>query len=367
MKKTVKTWGTLAILVLWLGLAVWAWIKPTTEISEAERRKLASFPTLSLSSVMNGSFAGGFDSYATDQFPLRELFRGLKSRFHMNILGQLDNNDIYLADGYSAKIEYPLNAASVTHAKDRIQFVANKYLADTDCTVVLSIVPDKGYYLAGQNRYPALDYDALVEQVRLFWDFDRYANLFDALTLEDYYRSDTHWRQEAIVPAADVLCQALDIPLASQQDYRQVTIDVPFYGVYRGQAALPMAAETIITLRNGMLDDCKVFNYETNRYAAIYDESKITSRDLYDIYLSGAAALLRIENPAQNNERELVVFRDSFGSSIIPLLVHGYETVTVVDTRYMNPDILGQFIAFTDQDVLFLYSTTVLNNSAALK
>ena len=367
MEKAIKKWGILAVLLLWLGLSVWAVLKPPTDISEAERRKLAQFPALSISSVLNGSFTGGFESYATDQFPLREAFRELKSRFHLNILGQLDNNDIYVVSGYAAKIEYPLNHSSLTHAKERIAYIYSKYLADSDCKTLLSIVPDKGYYLADTNGYPALDYDSLVGEIRSAINFDQYVDIFDALSEEDYYRSDTHWRQEEILPAADLLCQALDIPRSSEQDYKKVSIDKPFYGVYRGQAALKLEADTIVTLRNSMLDSCKVFNYETNSYAAIYDETKLNSRDLYDIYLSGATALLRIENPMQNNDRELIVFRDSFGSSIIPLLVHGYETVTVVDTRYMSPDILGQFIEFDDQDVLFLYSTTVLNNSSALK
>jgi hypothetical protein len=367
MNQKSKKWGILCILALWLGLSVFAWLKPTTEISEAERRKLATFPTLSVSSLLNGNFASGFENYATDQFPLREFFRDLKSKFQLNILGQLDNNDIYVVDGYAAKIEYPLDGASLNHAAERIHYIFAKYLKNTDCDVLLSIVPDKGYYLSATNGYPTLDYDSLVQQIASSADFDTYVSLFERLKLDSYYHSDTHWRQESILSAADALCEALDIPRASEQNYRQVPIDVPFYGVYRGQAALDLPTETITTLRSDILDNCRVFNYETNRYTSIYDETKLGSRDLYDIYLSGAAALLRIENPTQNNGRQLVVFRDSFGSSMIPLLVHGYETVFVVDTRYMSPDILGQFIEFDDQDVLFFYSTTVLNNSSALK
>lgn len=367
MKNTVRKWSIIALLALWLGLSLFAWIKPATDISEAERRKLAQFPQISLSGILSGSFTGGFESYATDQFPLREFFRGVKSRFHMQFLGQLDNNDIYVADGFAAKIEYPLNYGSLNHAKERIGYVYNKYLRDTDCHVALSIVPDKGYYLAQANGYPALDYDALVRNIRGAAAFDSFVDLFGTLQADDYYKTDTHWRQESILDAADALCKALGIPLASEMQFEEKVIDKPFYGVYKGQAALPMDPEQIVTLRNDILDGCRVFNYETNSYAPIYDESKLTSRDLYDIYLSGATALLRIENPGQNNGRQLVVFRDSFGSSMVPLLVHGYETVTLVDTRYMSPDILGQFVEFTNQDVLFLYSTTVMNNSSALK
>ena len=85
------------------------------------------------------------------------------------------------------------------------------------------------------------------------------------------------------------------------------------------------------------------------------------------MYLSGARALLTIENPAADSDRELIVFRDSFGSSLAPLLVQGYARVTLVDIRYLQPELLGQLLDFHGQDVLFLYSTLVLNSAGAIK
>ena len=78
-------------------------------------------------------------------------------------------------------------------------------------------------------------------------------------------------------------------------------------------------------------------------------------------------SLLTIENPLAETDRELVIFRDSFGSSIAPLLVPGYAKVTLADIRYLPSSQIGKFITFTDQDVLFLYSAPVLNNSDTLK
>ena len=77
--------------------------------------------------------------------------------------------------------------------------------------------------------------------------------------------------------------------------------------------------------------------------------------------------MLTIENPDYNGTRELIVFRDSYGSSLIQLLVTGYSKVTVVDTRYISPKLLNQYIEFKDQDVLFMYSTLIINNSTTLK
>ena len=61
------------------------------------------------------------------------------------------------------------------------------------------------------------------------------------------------------------------------------------------------------------------------------------------------------------------MFRDSFGSSIAPFFIDGYSQITLVDTRYISPSLLGDYVDFTDCDVLFLYSTLVLNKSQSLK
>ncbi len=84
------------------------------------------------------------------------------------------------------------------------------------------------------------------------------------------------------------------------------------------------------------------------------------------MFLSGPVSIQTIENP-QGPDRELLVFRDSFGSSLTPLLVQDYSKVTLIDTRYVPTDYLGKFLDFHGQDVLMLYSPMVLNNSAMLK
>jgi hypothetical protein len=120
-------------------------------------------------------------------------------------------------------------------------------------------------------------------------------------------------------------------------------------------------------MENPALADCKVYNYETGKYGSVYDLPKLSGNDPYDVYLSGAQALLRIENPNAKTDKELVIFRDSIGSAIAPLLVEDYKKITLVDIRYQYPMLLCGGINFENSDVLFLYSTSVLNSSETLK
>ena len=367
MDKKIRSVGIGVLLVLWAVLTGLAWFAPPKAESEAERRKLEQLPELSVQTVLDGKFMAGFEDYTLDQFPLRDSFRQVKSLFHYYVLQQKDNNDIYVQDGYAAKMEYPLQPRNVAHATNRFGWVYEHLLKDADCKVYAAVVPDKSYYLAEENGYLAMDYSALFAQVREQMPWATHVDLTDCLEVTDYYRTDTHWRQEHILPVAQKLSQAMGVTLPQEQDFTKTLIQRPFYGVYYGQAALPMPPEELYVMRSALLNKCKVFDYEANGYGQVYDMRKQSSKDLYDVYLSGAKALLRIENPEATTDRELVVFRDSFGSSLVPLLVQDYKTVTLVDLRYLDKQTLDRYVTFDDQDVLFLYSTLVLNNGTSIR
>lgn len=367
MNKKMRNIGIVVLLGIWVALTVFLWFSAPKTLSVAERRPLQQMPEFSLENLINGSFMGKFEDYSLDQFPLRDQFRTLKSLFSYNVLQQQDNNGIYLQDGYAGKLEYPLNAASVSYALKRFAYIYEQYLKGTESKIYLCIVPDKGYYLAEANGYPAMDYEKLFADMYAGMPWAQPVDITKTLTITDYYRTDTHWRQEKLLKAAQTLCNTMDVTSPKEEDFTQTLLTQKFYGVYYGQAALPMASEPLYILENRLFSACRVYNHEKGEYGQIYNMEKLAGLDPYDVYLSGAQALLTIENPNAPTEKELVVFRDSFGSSLTPLLVQAYKTITLVDTRYIHPDLLGQYITFDTQDVLFLYSTLILNNSASLK
>lgn len=372
--KSMVVTSVMAIAVY--GLAICAWTKEADEFSYSERRELANFPEFNVEAVADRTFMEEFEAYTLDQFPFRDMFRRLKAETVFGVLGQKDNNDIYVADGHASKMEYPLKESMLNHASDRFSYIYEEYLQDAE-NVYFSIVPDKNYFLAKQNGYLALDYEELIRLMREKTDYMTYIDLTEHLELEDYYFTDTHWRQENLVDVAGVLLDEMNAdrsgPEANVQGQEYVydvkELETPFYGVYYGQAALPMEPDTLKYLTNDMLESCKVTCYDTGSPVEIpmYDMERAAGKDPYEMFLSGTRAVLTIENPQAKNGKELIVFRDSFGSSLIPLLVEGYGKITVLDTRYVNSSILGQFVEFGGQDVLFLYSSLLLNNSLAIK
>lgn len=361
MKKQKDMIYVAIVGLFFFSMAFTAWFLPSKEFSDSERRKLAQFPELSLDTIKDGSFITKFENYTQDQFPLRDAFRMVKASFVYYVFGQSDNNGIYIEDDYAAKLEYPLDEKSVNHAADRFEYIYEKFLADKNLNVYLSVIPDKSYFLAKQNGYLGMNYEKLFAIMQDRMNYAKYIDITETLDITDYYKTDTHWRQEKLMDTATKIAEEMDVTLSGK--YTKKTLKHPFYGVYYGQSSLPLSSERIHYLTNNVLDDCKVTNYENGKIGGIYDMEKATGKDPYEIFLSGPISLITIENPNAKNGRELILFRDSFGSSIAPLFVEGYSKITLVDIRYLRADYLDKFIEFDDQDVLFLFSSLVLNNS----
>lgn len=350
------------LLIALPGLALA--VKEPEAVSLWERRKLQPFPALSAQSLVSGSFTADFDKFMADQFPLRNGLRRLKAQILFGLYRQEDNGGIYISGGSASKLDPVINESSVAHFTGRINDIYDTYLKGTDCRVFYSVIPDKNCFLAPSGGYPHFDYSELTGKIDTAFSHMEKIDLMGLLTAEDYYTTDTHWRQEAIADAAQTIRTALGI--GELPEFEKVSLG-DFYGVYYGQSALPLPPDELIYLTNSELEDCTVFLAEKGETGKIYATEKYAGMDPYDIFLSGAVALAEITNPHGDKNRELVIFRDSFGSSLAPLLVSGYGKVTLVDTRYIAPDMIGDFLQFGSQDVLFIYSTLLINDSSTLK
>lgn len=368
MREKIKIYtGLLMFVVTVSTLVMINLIRTPDDFSISERRKLKQPPTWSVQSFFNTSFIKNFEDYTLDQFPFRDSFRTVKAISNYYLFLQKDNNGIYLKDGHAAKLNYPLEDKAVQYALSRFQYIYDNYLADKNMNIFTSVVPDKGYFLTNKTGYPTVDYTKLFSMVEKGMAYASFIDIIDCLKLEDYYKTDTHWRQEKIQAVAEKIAKELGILDTLSKKYEEVTSDMPFHGVYYGQIALPLQSEAIKYLTNQIIKDSTVYNHETGEEKPVYDLDKLAGNDPYDVFLSGATALLTITNPSATSGKELILFRDSFGGSLVPLLLEGYSKITVVDIRYIRSDILDKYIDFNQQDVLFLYSTLLLNDSFSLK
>ena len=380
LKNIIVTAVFTLFIAFFAALCVMCGLNPK-ETSEAERRPLAQFPSdISMESVIDKTAINGFEKFSVDQFPFREFFRGIKARFQMNVLGLKENNGLVVKDGYIAKVESSFNESFVKNNLDILSYIMKTYFEGSNGDKFLSVIPDKNYFLAKDHGYIGPDYDKLVADIREALEDTEYIDLFDSLSLDSYYKTDTHWDQPKILGALQVLAAGLGVSDYLSGEYVEHVIDGDFRGVYYGQSALMPKPDKITYLTNDILDGIKVYNYKYEGSmklfeVPLYDLSLFEGEDGYNVFLSGAAGnpVMRIVNNKCENKDTLIVFRDSYGSAMLPLLAEAYRTIYVVDIRSMDYNVSENWNGlyecipervFAEADVLMLYSALVINSNA---
>lgn len=329
------------------------------ELSYTERRKLNTLPKITLDNLLSGKTMEEFDNYTLDQFVFREEFRTLKTLVNLNIFRKLDNNNIFIKDDFIFKYEYPLKEDKVLSFNKKMNNLYDNYLKGMN--VYYAIIPDKNFFLS--DEYLKLDYEKLFKLVNDGLQNMTYIDITNDLKLEDYYYTDTHWRQDKILKVVETLSKQMHFDYVTDYKIKEYK---PFYGVYYGQAALKTKSDTIHYLTNDIIDSAMVEDFDSD-LKTVYEISSLGKMDSYDVFLSGATPLITITNKKAKTDKELIIFRDSFGSSLAPLLIPGYYKITLVDLRYMNMSNLSNYIDFNNQDVLILYNTLIINNSDTIR
>lgn len=353
MKNKITTYLFITYIFIFSILGII--IKDET-ISKTERRKLQTFPQFTLTS----EYINKIDKYFLDHFPLRDNFRSIKANYNYLFLRKFDNNNIYLKNNYIFKSMYPTNKQSISNFINKIEQI-NSLLTNNNKTYIM-IIPDKNYYI-NDKTFLQIDYDYLYNEINKL--NINSIDIRNILSLNDFYETDTHWRQENLTKVVKKMSEIMNFNY--QENTYQENNYNNFYGVYYGESATNRQPETLTYLTNNELLNIKVSYLENKNLHTIYNLEKLESFDSYEVFLDGASSFIEIFNEQSTSNKELIIFRDSFSSSLAPLLTNYYKKITLIDARYISSNNYLELIKFNNQDIIFIYSTLLVNNSSSLK
>lgn len=353
MKNKITTYLFITYIFIFSILGII--IKDET-ISKTERRKLQTFPQFTLTS----EYINKIDKYFLDHFPLRDNFRSIKANYNYFFLRKFDNNNIYLKNNYIFKSMYPTNKQSISNFINKIEQI-NSLLTNNNKTYIM-IIPDKNYYI-NDKTFLQIDYDYLYNEINKL--NINSIDIRNILSLNDFYETDTHWRQENLTKVVKKMSEIMNFNY--QENTYQENNYNNFYGVYYGESATNRQPETLTYLTNNELLNIKVSYLENKNLHTIYNLEKLESFDSYEVFLDGASSFIEIFNEQSTSNKELIIFRDSFSSSLAPLLTNYYKKITLIDARYISSNNYLELIKFNNQDIIFIYSTLLVNNSSSLK
>jgi hypothetical protein len=353
----MKKWPNLLVTLLFclaLGAGLLGLVfVPSPEVLQSERRKPA--PPPALSNLTDGTWQRKFESYLADKFPLRDKFRTLRAFTTLYLLGLTDKDGLYLDQGHAGKFEPP----DETAARRGAELIAKLAANHPEQRLYYAVIPDKSVYT--RRRFPGFDPARLREITAPVLTHLTEIDLAPALSLGSYYKTDLHWDQAKLRPVVEALGEAMGF--APRWDFTPRGLG-QFHGVYAGQLALPLQPDEMTILDGPDKIAAQYLDPKAGNFVPgpVYFEEKVTGRDPYDVFLDGAQALITLANPQARTERELYLFRDSFGSSLAPLLTPYYRRVTLIDLRYINARVLPEYVAFSPgADVLFLVGWQMFN------
>lgn len=322
-------------------------------ISYFERRRLTTKEDL------KDDFTKELESYLDDQVPVRNILIGINDIYNRYILNNKENNEVYVNNNYIYEKNYPLNLKSINNFMSKINYINENHINNSN--VYFSIIPDKSYFL-DNNKYLKINYDNLINNLKNSINIE-YIDIINLLELKDYYKTDIHIKQKSYIKIVEHLSKYLNYDY-KVIEYKENLYD-KFYGASYSKNPINKP-EKLIYLSNDEINNAKVWHLEYGE-KNVYDIDKLGNIDSYDVYLSGASSLITIENENVENDKELIIFRDSFSSSLSPLLIPYYKKITLVDLRYINLSNALNYITLDNKDILFLYSTLIVNNSSILK
>lgn len=367
--KKIKTLLQAAIFLTTLTIpALLTNLLPDQSISQTERRPLAEFPSWTIKSFLDKSYMTALENALLDHFPARDIFRTVKAEAETSLLGKQDADGYYRTSEGIFQIQNNYSRKHIRHAAKAFETIAQEYFPESDC--YYAVIPDKSFYRK-ENTYPSLDQEDIQSILKENMPSITPICLEDQLSIEDYYRTDLHWRQECLPDVADFLLASMGITGNGTGNGKQFELKDAtdnFYGAYAAASAFRTEPDTIRYYEDSRIASMQVYDYEKKEYVSVYAPERLGETDDYDFFLWGARALLTIENAQSETDRKLLIFRDSFAGSLAPLLAESYKTTTLVDLRYVSVSYAMELLSDTSyEDVLFLYSADSLNNSDSLR
>ena len=356
--------GKIFVLSLFLVFIV-NLIVPDKEQSEEENRMLETVPSLSLTGIMNGDFMEQWESYMSDQFVGRNLWRRIK--VCLDRLGGIRvENGVYIGkDGQLlADIALP-DDGQFSDNINAIKSFADTY-SDTPTTVML--IPDAASILSD-----SLPIFATVEDQRQMFSMverglgdsvswvDAYSILNSHKTEKLYYKTDHHWTTQGAFYVFQEAAASLGIEGDVSDDYVSYTVTDSFNGVLASKSGVGLDEKEQIDIyvpTEG--DDDVVVNYvdEGRKRTSLYDSSKLETRDKYGVFFGGNTSVMDIKTVSTSQKRLLVV-KDSFADCFIPFLTPYYREIVVVDPRYYSGTMTDIMDTYRITDILILYSGNI--------
>ena len=358
MKKIIS----IIITIIVISVVVMFIFVPKKEFSYNENRYLEKFPEVNIDNIISGKFMNKLDSYIADNFPFRESLLSLKSKL-FRVLGVYKQSDVYYGSDNKLYQEYkePSNSDVVIKRVNRLK-------DNIDSDVYFMLVPTSIYVNNDKVSKYNLSYDEgkTIDYYKDNLDV-KFIDVRDSFkkNREDYlfYGTDHHWTTRGANVAYLEYCKEVGI---KSNNYEYSVVNDKFYGTLYSKV-LDNSLEYDYIER--IKDDTKYkvyFDDNSEESDTLYYDEYLDKKDKYSYFLDSNHSLIKIENLDSKNDNNILIIKDSYANSFIPLIGPHYKNIYVIDPRYYTLSI-SDYIKENDiEEVLFIYNVLTLGDDLGI-
>lgn len=347
---------------VWGGIILWNILAPHQTFSEAENRPLATFPTFSVPSLLDGDYMDDVSTYLNDHFAGRPYWVSGQSLMEYGI-GKREINSVFIGGnallGDTGQPEQETaagNIAGVNRFAARYQIPTYTLLVPSSTAVQPQKLPG---FAAGWDEKTFIEqcnsaFAADVSPVAVWQPLAAHSGEYI------YYRTDHHWTTYGASLAYEPLAAAMGLPNRAANFTRQ-TVSEDFLGTYHSKTGFPLVEkDTIEQYQAGQVTGYTVFDGEQEvKYDSIFFSEFLSKKDKYSYFLGQVQPYVTVQTNAGTGKK-LIIFKDSYAHCLLPMLLADYDTIRLVDLRYLNGANIGDLVdAGSYDEALFLYSADV--------
>ena len=184
-------------------------------------------------------------------------------------------------------------------------------------------------------------------------------DLFSSDGAAYYYRTDHHWNSDGAYAAYCAYMNALGRTPLSADSYYHHSAD-GYVGSTRSRSALWLTPGETLTVYEPKCAVRVTFSDREGTFDSLFFYDRLKEYDWYPLFIDGNHAVTKIENLDAEGTDVLLVVKDSFANTLVPLLVPSYRTVIMVDLRYYRGAVSELCAEYGVTELAFVYAQSNL-------
>ena len=308
---------------------------------ELEKRDRKEFPDFSMQAFFSGQWGKNFEEWIADAMPGRDFFMALNAYAGRLLKGNY-TGEIYV-DQAGNLIEAPVPYDEASLEKN-LAAITN-FSQNTDIPVYLMVPPTAGY--TAKDRLPARIWETYYDEAfmqNVSQQVEGSLEIIDLLkpfSFSDqqlFYQTDHHWNVNGIYLAYTSICDRLGLDKLTPDEY-QITRYEGFRGTTYSRSALYLHKPDTLELWQPPCSVSVWFSDTNQTYDSLFFTEYLDDADMYPVYLDSNHGLTVVDNLDKNTGEVLMLVKDSYANSLVPLLIAHYDKIVMVDVRNYKPAI----------------------------